>query len=50
MRMSDKVNAESIGAMLARLRWDKASQADRKAQGKKMAAGRKKARRKRGMK
>jgi hypothetical protein len=48
MRMSDKANAESIGAQMARLRWDKASQADRKAQGQKMAAGRKKARRKKG--
>ena len=60
MRMSDKAKAgsveppslesESLGARLALLRWAKASQADRKAQGKKMAAGRKKARRKRGAK
>ena len=36
--------------VLANRRWGKATPADRKAQGKKMAAGRKKARRKRGAK
>lgn len=50
MRMGDKAKAESIGAMLARLRWSKATEAERKAQGKKMTAGRKRARAKRGTK
>ena len=50
MRMGDKATTESIGAMLARLRWSKATEAERKAQGKKMAAGRKRARAKRGTK
>jgi len=50
MRMGEQAKTESIGAALARLRWDKATDSDRKAQGKKMAAGRKKARRKRGAK
>ena len=48
MRMQKEAKTESIGAQMARLRWAKATDADRKAQGKKMAAGRKKARRKRG--
>ena len=50
MRMQKEAKAESIGAMLARLRWSKATEADRKAQGKKMTAGRKKARKTKGAK
>ncbi|MEY2668843.1 MAG: hypothetical protein RJA59_1481 [Pseudomonadota bacterium] len=45
VRMSDKeAKAESIGAQLARLRWAKASDADRAAAAAKMTAGRRKAR------
>ena len=44
MRMGNKAKAKSIGAMLARLRWSKATEADRKAQGRKMHAGLRKAR------
>lgn len=48
--MEKEAKAESIGAMLARLRWAKATLAERAAVGKVLAAGRKKARRKRGTK
>lgn len=45
MRMSDKeAKAESIGAQLARLRWAKATDADREEAARKMTAGRRRAR------
>jgi len=49
VRMSDKeAKAESIGAQLARLRWAKATEADREEAARKMTAGRKKARKAKG--
>ena len=44
MRMGKQAKAESIGAMLARLRWSKATGEQRAEQAEKMAAGRRKAR------
>jgi hypothetical protein len=47
VRMSDKeAKAESVGAQLARLRWAKATDADREEAARKMTAGRRKKARK----
>lgn len=47
MRMGKQAKAESIGAMLARLRWSKATAEQRAEQAWKMTEGRLKAKRRR---
>ena len=50
MRMGNKAKAKSIGAMLARLRWSKATDEQRAEQARKMAEGRRKKAKARGAK